>query len=192
MPHLIHDSFQRDFGYRISLISRRLRRVMDKELRLYGLTEATWRPLTHIRQLGNGIRQKDLAVTLGIEGASLVTLLNNLEKQGLIERRVNVSDKRAYEIHMTEEGRTLCEWIGNVSERAHRTMFQDIAAKDLQALKRVVEKMEGSLDALIDAPPEHLHEARQWHLERQLRTQAPGQARPRAGTSHESGIETSN
>lgn len=174
MPHLIQDRFQRDFGYRISLISRRLRRAMDRELRLYGLTEATWRPLTHIKQLGNGIRQKDLAITLGIEGASLVALLNNLEKQGLIERRINDADKRAYDIHMTVAGHALCEEIGNVSARAHQSMFQGISERDVQALKRVIAKMEASLDALLDAPAEHVQSAAARRLEKQTRARRQG------------------
>lgn len=169
MLHLIQDRFQRDFGYRISLISRRLRRVMDQELRLYGLTEATWRPLTHIKQLGNGIRQKDLAITLGIEGASLVTLLNNLEKQGLIERRVNDADKRAYDIHLTSAGHTLCEEIGNVSARAHQAMFQGVSEREMQVLKRVVEKMEASMDALLDAPTEDAQSVDAGRQERQAK-----------------------
>ncbi|MCW5655413.1 MarR family transcriptional regulator [Hydrogenophaga sp.] len=169
MPTLIQDRFQRDFGYRISLISRRLRRAMDRELRLYGLTEATWRPLTHIKQLGNGIRQKDLAITLGIEGASLVALLNSLEKQGLIERRVNHTDKRAYDIRMTTAGHALCEEIGNVSARAHQAMFQGFSEQDVQALKRMVEQIEASLDTLLDAPEAHAWSAEARRQERKSR-----------------------
>ena len=165
---------------------------MDRELRLYGLTEATWRPLTHIKQLGNGIRQKDLAITLGIEGASLVALLSNLEMQGLIDRRVSDVDKRAYEIHMTQEGHTLCDWIGNVSARAHEAMFQDITERDLQVLKRVVGRMERSLDALIAAPPVTSSRATERHLERQLKERQSTTGASRSRARQRPGLETSN
>lgn len=141
--------FQRDFGYRIALISRRLRRVMDHEIRGWGLTEATWRPLTYIRQMGNGVRQKDLALALGIEGPSLVALLGNLQAKGLIERKTDPRDRRAYEVHMTEAGRNLCESIGQVSARAHAAMFEGIPAADQAVCMRALARMEQALDALL-------------------------------------------
>jgi MarR family transcriptional regulator for hemolysin len=93
------------FGFRISLIARRLRQAVDVELRAYGLTEATWRPLVYVARLGAGVRQKELAVALGIEGPSLVRLLDGLERRGLIERRADGTDRRARGIHLTADGR---------------------------------------------------------------------------------------
>jgi len=68
---------------------------MDAELSSYGLTEATWRPLRLCRRLGAGVRQKELAAALGIEGPSLVRAADNLERRGLIERREHETDRPA-------------------------------------------------------------------------------------------------
>jgi MarR family transcriptional regulator for hemolysin len=48
------------------------------------MTEATWRPLVYVARLGAGVRQKELAIALGIEGPSLVRLLDGLERRRLI------------------------------------------------------------------------------------------------------------
>src|SRR5215831_10534221 len=96
-----------DFGFRVARIARRLRQAIDGELRLLGLTEATWRPLAYVGRLGGGVRQKELATALSIEGPSLVRLLDNLEQRGLIERREEESDRRARGIHLTRAGRDL-------------------------------------------------------------------------------------
>src|SRR3546814_1064441 len=96
-----------DFGFRAALGVRRLRQAVDTELRAYGLTEATWRPLAYVGRLGDGVRQKDLATALGIEGPSLVRLLDTLERRGLVERREDDADRRARGIHLTTARREL-------------------------------------------------------------------------------------
>ena len=83
-----------DFGFRVARIARRLRQAVDAELRAYGLTDATWRPLAYVGKLGGGVRQKELATALSIEGPTLVRLLDNLERRGLIERRSRLSSRR--------------------------------------------------------------------------------------------------
>ena len=70
-----------EFGLLVARLSRRLRQAVDAEMRLIGLTEATWRPLIYLRSLGEGVRQKELATAMSIEGPSLVRLLDSLERR---------------------------------------------------------------------------------------------------------------
>src|ERR1700750_953382 len=98
---------QIDFGFNVARLSRRLRQAVDAELRTFGLTDATWRPLAYVGRLGGGVRQKELATALGIEGPSLVRLLDSLERRGLIERREDESDRRARGIYLARARREL-------------------------------------------------------------------------------------
>ena len=61
--------------FRLAVVSRNWRKVLDREVQSAGLTDATWRPLVHLHFLGDGTRQKDLAASVGIEGPSVVRLL---------------------------------------------------------------------------------------------------------------------
>ncbi|WP_410859550.1 MarR family winged helix-turn-helix transcriptional regulator, partial [Paraburkholderia sp. SIMBA_054] len=56
------------------------------------MTDATWVPLVHLHQTGGGLTQKELAALVGIDGSSLVRLLDILCRQGLAERRVDERD----------------------------------------------------------------------------------------------------
>src|SRR4029453_11870492 len=102
------------FGFRVARIARRLRQAVDGELGAYGLTEATWRPLAYVGRLGDGVRQKELAAALGIEGPSLVRLLDSLERRGLIERREDEYDRRARGIHLPQAGHDLAVRVAKV------------------------------------------------------------------------------
>lgn len=141
------------FGFRISRIARRLRQAVDTELRAYGLTEATWRPLLYVARLGAGVRQKELAVALGIEGPSLVRLLDGLERRGLIERREDDTDRRARGIHLTAAGRALERRVAKVSAAVQRRVLADVAPADLAACDRAFALMDRALDEVVAAPP---------------------------------------
>ena len=92
------------FGVRFSLLARRWRRVLDAHLAQAGLTSVSWVPLVHLEETGGGITQKELALLVGVEGSSLVRVLDILARDGLIERRRDETDGRARLIHLTARG----------------------------------------------------------------------------------------
>ncbi len=135
-----------DFGFQVSRIQRRLRQVVDAELRVFGLTEATWRPLMYVWRLGEGVRQKELAAALGIEGPSLVRLLDGLERRGFIERRESDADRRARGIYLTPIGRDLQKRVARTSGNIQRRLLATVAPADLEVCERVFRTIEEALD----------------------------------------------
>ena len=96
-----------DFSYRLLLLARRWRALIDARLQQEGLTDAVWRPLVHLAKLGDGVHQKDLAASLGIERPSLVRLLDALERDGFVERNADKNDRRARCLRLTPAGQAI-------------------------------------------------------------------------------------
>ena len=67
------------FGFRLGRLARFWRARLDEKMRPHGLTQARWVVMVHLRRGGNGFKQKDLADFVGIEGPTLVHILDNLE-----------------------------------------------------------------------------------------------------------------
>lgn len=65
-----------------------------------------------------GISQQSLAALLGMVPSRLVSLLDELEKRGLVERRDHPDDRRVYAIHLTDKGARAMADIGRLA-RAH-------------------------------------------------------------------------
>ena len=141
-----------DFGFRVTRISRRLRQAVDAELRVFGLTEATWRPLAYVGRLGDGVRQKELAAALGIEGPSLVRILDGLERRGLIERRENDADRRARGIYLTAAGRELEKRVARTGAAIQRRLLASVAPADLEACERLLRAIELAMDEVEASP----------------------------------------
>jgi len=136
----------REFGFRVARIARRLRQAVDSELGAYGLTEATWRPLAYVGRLGEGVRQRELAAALGIEGPSLVRLLDNLERRGLIERREQKGDRRVRGIYLTSPGRELQRRVLRISDTIQQRVLAAADPRDLEACERLFSIIERALE----------------------------------------------
>ena len=139
-----------DFGFRVARVARRLRQAVDAELGAIGLTEATWRPLVYVRRLGDGVRQKELATALSIEGPSLVRLLDNLERRGLIERRADANDRRARGIYLTRPGRDLAKRAAKVGGEIQARLLANVPPAELLACQHVLASIERDLEERLE------------------------------------------
>lgn len=119
------------FGVTFSLLARRWRRLIEAHLATTGLTDATWLPLVHLDATGGGLTQKELAALVGVDGSSLVRVLDILERDGLIERRRDAADGRARLIHLTESGETRVAKIQTALKTAETAMLVDLSDADL-------------------------------------------------------------
>ena len=96
------DEIRIGFALAMVRMSRRWRWKLDQRLRSTGLTQARWTALLQIARGGDGMQQTQLADHIGIEGPTLVRLLNSLEAADLIQRRADPRDRRAKTVHLTE------------------------------------------------------------------------------------------
>jgi MarR family transcriptional regulator for hemolysin len=135
-----------EFGFLVARIARRMRQAVDAEMRLIGLTEATWRPLMYVRSLGDGVRQKELATAMSVEGPSLVRLLDNLERRGFIERREDETDRRARGIHLTRSGRELAVRAARIGNGFQARLLAGVPLADLETCERVLETLEREME----------------------------------------------
>lgn len=116
--------------YHLGLLTRRWRQVLDNEFQTAGLTDATWRPLLHLHILGDGVRQKDLAASVGIEGPSMVRLIDTLVIKGLVQRSEDSTDRRAKLLCLTPDGQLIVARIKEIVaplENDLLTPFSDAA-----------------------------------------------------------------
>lgn len=130
-----------DFGFGLTLAARRWRRTIDEALARYDLSDASWRPLLHLDRLGEGARQQDLAHALGIEGPSLVRLLDRLAAAELIERREDPTDRRAKTLHFTARGRDETARLKQVVAEVCAEMLEGAPAEEIAAATRLLARL---------------------------------------------------
>ena len=133
-----------EIGLMIARLARIWRREADQALADHGLSQATALPLMVLSRRGKRVRQGVLADQIGIEGPSLVRLIDLLQAEGLVERREDPTDRRAKTLHLTPTGEAKAEEINRVLRRVRADLLKDIEASDLavtfDALQRIEQR----------------------------------------------------
>jgi MarR family transcriptional regulator for hemolysin len=128
-------------------LARTYRREVNRALAAHGLSDARALPVLHIARLGEGVRQGVLAEDLGIEGPSLVRLLDQLCAAGLVERRDDPTDRRAKTLHLTGDGRALAKVIEAAVDDLRGGLLAGVSDEDLAAAIRVLSAFETAVEA---------------------------------------------
>ncbi|WP_033215503.1 MarR family winged helix-turn-helix transcriptional regulator [Kitasatospora phosalacinea] len=84
--------------------TQRLRAFVDGRLREHGASVARLRTLRVLALAGEPLRMRDLAEYVGNAPRTTTTIVDSLERDGLVERVRHPSDRRAFLLTLTEEG----------------------------------------------------------------------------------------
>ncbi|WP_263064550.1 MarR family winged helix-turn-helix transcriptional regulator [Dickeya dadantii] len=137
-------SARRRFALQLGQTSRLWRRVIDRELQPYGLTQATWLPLLFIAREDTPIHQKALAESLGLDASAVVRVLDSLQKQGFIERREG-NDRRFREIHLTALGLEQVEKVESIAGQVRNQALAGVSEQDIEQVSRVINQVISNL-----------------------------------------------
>lgn len=125
-------------------VNRKLRTVFDARVKERGLTLARARTLlTLIEQ--EGLYQKELAEVLEIENATMVRLIDGLERQAFVERQAVEGDRRAKRIVMTQEGKVLAQQVADLAAEVRVDLLEGISDDDLNTTLQVMRKMSDAM-----------------------------------------------
>ena len=127
-------------------LGRAYRRHVDKAFLTLSVSHTLALPVMLLGRLEDGVRQGALVDALGIEPPSLVPLLNQLERAGLVERRPDLTDKRAKTLHLTAAGRDLAERAESVATQVRVNLLRDIPAADIEVAARVLSQLQATLE----------------------------------------------
>lgn len=116
---------------------RQWQRLADTTLDSYGISTACTMPLLMIGRAGGGIRQVTLAQQLGMEGPSLVRLLDKLSASGLVRRECDASDRRANLLWLTDEGQALVSELEQRLIGLRQDVFGELSLEELRAVLKV-------------------------------------------------------
>lgn len=128
-------------GIKLGRASRLWRTKLDERLGPLGLTQAKWLILVHLSKAGGAMPQKDLVEGIGVEGPTMVRVLDGLERMGLIERCGQCADRRAKVVHLTGTVAQELDVIVPIAEGLRAEILAGITDADLAVFDRVISTM---------------------------------------------------
>lgn len=113
------------------------RSIAERALASLGLGVKQFGALSLLIEEGP-LSQQRLGERQGVDRTTMVALIDDLERGGLVERRRNPDDRRAYSLHATARGRRIRARASEAEKRAEDEFLARIAAGERRRLKRLL------------------------------------------------------
>lgn len=137
-----------NLGRMLVEVSRTWRNTLDKRLQPLGLSQSRWMVLLILEHLGDGITQKQLSEGLGIEGPSLVGVLDRMEQDGWVERRVSEEDRRAKTIHRTDKAGEMTREIRQIADGLRKELLKGIAQSEIEQTMNLLQSLKQRFETM--------------------------------------------
>lgn len=131
-------------GFLISDVSRLMRRRFDERAREVGATRAQWRTLTTLSR-NEGLNQGALADLLEVEPITLCRMIDRLEESGLVERRRDPADRRAWQLFLTDKSKPILDDLRAMAEDLFDQVLHGISEPERAALSKSLQRMRANL-----------------------------------------------
>lgn len=83
----------------------------------------------------------ELIRVFGLKKSTMTSLLDRLERRGLVRRESHPKDRRSFLVHVTEEGRRLADEVQRPVEELEKKVRDEINEEDLRGFQRVLESI---------------------------------------------------
>lgn len=129
------------FGALLHEVARRWRGALDARLKPLGLSQAKWRTLFYLQLHDAPMNQKTLANLLGVEGPTLVGLLDRLGREGWLTRREDQADRRCKDVVLLPKARATARHIEAIAVDLEKELLRGISREDLAICMRVMKQL---------------------------------------------------
>ena len=142
--------FENSVGFVVNITAKHFQRSLDIELRKnVGVTLSQWRVVGSL-VLQPGLTQRELASRIGIEGPTLVPMIDKMEKQGLLKRKPDATDRRVNRIFLTSRADSLWESMTECAIKIRKSSTKNIPESDIQTTLDTLRKISQNLEISFD------------------------------------------
>jgi MarR family transcriptional regulator, transcriptional regulator for hemolysin len=137
-------------GFLIHDVSRLRRALFDMRSPHLDVTRSEAWVLTGISRREEGLSQTELARVLGLGKVATGEFVADLERKGLVVRRLHLTDRRAYRVQTTPQGVKMLTKISAVVSKMNADIFADFSPADLARFEHELKGIKLKLKALVD------------------------------------------
>ncbi|HEY1325374.1 MAG TPA: MarR family transcriptional regulator [Casimicrobiaceae bacterium] len=135
-------------GILLNRVAKAWRAELDRRLRPLGLTRVQWQALLMISRSGHALTQRELAEGLDIGAPATVSLIDRMERDGLVERTAVPGDRRSNAVRATPASRRLLSRIESTAGELRREIIGGLTREELAQLHALLGKACARIEAL--------------------------------------------
>jgi MarR family transcriptional regulator, transcriptional regulator for hemolysin len=134
------------FSNALHSTARGWRQAVDRRLKNLGVSQASWMTIAVAARAGRSLSQSELAERLGVEGATMVAMVDRLVKAGLVVREPCLTDRRINHVVITTAGQELYETVKAEAASVRTELLAGIDPRRLEAATAVLEALQAMFD----------------------------------------------
>lgn len=132
----------------IIVTARRWRKIANDHLRQAGQSMARWETLFLVAFSGKGLPQTELARLIGVQGPTMVGMLNQLAQEGLIQRYQSETDQRVTVNEITPAGLAAITDIMTITNVLRNELLAEIPREQQELCIEVLDAILNKLDRM--------------------------------------------
>ena len=136
-PPALHPALIRNTGYLLSRMGAYAAQQFAARIAAVGLHPRMWGALNVLDSEGP-LTQQALGQRIGMDPSSMVSTIDDLEAQGLVERRPHPSDRRAHALHITEQGRQTLAAGRKIGRAAQEELLAPLSSEERAQLHELL------------------------------------------------------
>ncbi|HJY10088.1 MAG TPA: MarR family transcriptional regulator [Nitrososphaeraceae archaeon] len=134
--------YQDSIGYIVKSTAKAFESAFDQQLRRKAdITVAQSRVIGTLALVKDGMTQKEIANTIGIEASTIVPIIDKLEEQGIVIRKLDHNDRRNNLIFLTGKSEAKWELIIECALELEKASRQGLREEELETTKRTLRKI---------------------------------------------------
>jgi DNA-binding MarR family transcriptional regulator len=141
----------RNFGFLLREVSRRYVLRFEQHAQAVSMKLLPCKALVYL-QRNEGVSQTKLAELSSIEPMAMVRILDQMESEGLVERKPDPSDRRARILSLTPKSKPTLDEIWRISDLTRGETFAGISKTERDIFLNVLERLHNNLCELQQAP----------------------------------------
>jgi DNA-binding MarR family transcriptional regulator len=142
----------RGFGFLLREVSRRYVLRFEARARDIGLTLVQARALVRLEK-NEGVSQASLAGLVDVDAMTMFRIVDRMEADGLIERKLDPADRRARRLYLTTKARPLLAEIWRIADFIRAEVLAEIDQTEIETFLDVLQRIHHKLIALETASP---------------------------------------
>lgn len=112
------------------------------------MSQASWVTVAVVAKAVAPLSQIELAQSVGVEGATMVSMLDRLEKSGLVMRQAVPNDRRMKHVVLTPQGRALYDQVLRQADPVRRELLGGVDPALLRAATELLEQVQAAAEAM--------------------------------------------
>lgn len=137
-------NLKREISLKLTVIARVMRNRFDMSVSPHGITRSQWTLIALVAH-SPGASQRTIAERLEVTEAAAGRLIERVCSDGLLERRQDAKDKRAWRVYLTPAAEPLLMLLTDLGLAIETNSFAGLSREEIQQLAALLDKVHGNL-----------------------------------------------